>query len=188
MQKFATFYFLSKGWLRPSFTATSLNLKTSFLDLTSKAPILVKALITDSVIPLHQNSISLSGVNDSKYMTAIDFLPLKYVSSSSPANDKPRKEKFNQIAIPIIVNKPPVIVKILYFDFPLFIMFDTCEISVLGNWWETIQYTSTACDTPLSFGFPIYLVSYSFSLTIASLTLFDIAIPPLAENDSILHH
>ena len=49
-----------------------------------------------------------------------------------------------------------------------------------------IQNTSTCCPTPFSFGFPMNFVSKSFSLTIASLTLLEMAIPPGAEKGSIL--
>ena len=49
-----------------------------------------------------------------------------------------------------------------------------------------MQKTSTDWDTPFSLGFPMYFVSNSFSLIIASFTLFEIAIPPLAEKGSIL--
>ena len=49
-----------------------------------------------------------------------------------------------------------------------------------------MQNIFTSCPTPFNFGFPTYFVSKSFSLTRASLTLFDIAIPPGAEKGSIL--
>ena len=49
-----------------------------------------------------------------------------------------------------------------------------------------MQNIFTSCPTPFNLGFPTYFVSNSFSLTRASLTLFEIAIPPGAENGSIL--
>ena len=49
-----------------------------------------------------------------------------------------------------------------------------------------MQYTLTSCPTPFNFGFPRYLVSKSSSLIIVSWILFDMAIPPGAENGSIL--
>ena len=62
---------------------------------------------------------------------------------------------------------------------------ETSESFVSGRPWEVMQKTSTFCPTPFNFGFPRYFVSNSDSLTRASLTLLEIAIPPSAEKGSI---
>ena len=62
----------------------------------------------------------------------------------------------------------------------LMILFD------FGRPWEEMQYTFTSCETPFNVGEPKNVVSNSGFLSRDAFTLPDIAIPPIAEYDSIL--